>query len=338
MVAVGLLMTLSPSAPGNPTTSDRLPPPRAQTLSARRLQPVQLTLWRLFGDRPETFLYDVDFIRAGPEGTVYVFDRGRQQVLRLDLQTGRLAQTYGRGAGEEPGAFQMVTDFEVDAQGRVYVCDAVNARLTLFDPDGRLVASLTFKHPPYNIALLSRGLFAVQLLHARSDALFEIYRLERKSDGSYRLRLLRRFGEFLEDQAANSLLLDGMITGADSFFVYAPRRIGWLTAFYPDGRLKFHRQTIEPVPIPRLIRRGATEYVDRSAPIVTYELTVAGDRLYTWTEGKDGRPYIEVYDAHTGDYQFSMPVPNSIKGLIDVKDTLLYVAHDTTVAVWRWHR
>ncbi len=338
MVFVGLLAPLSSSGPGNPTPSDRLPPPRPQTLTARQSQPVQVALWRIFGDRPETLLYNVDYIRAGPEVTVYVFDRGRQQILRLDPETGRITQTYGRGAGEEPGAFQMVTDFKVDEQGRVFVCDAVNARITLFDTNGRLMASLTPKLRPYRIALLSRDLLVVQLLHARSDALFEVYRLERKSDGSYRLRLLRRFGEFLEHQAANSLLLDGRITGADSFFVYAPRRIGWLTAFYPDGRLKFHRQTIEPVPMPRLIRRGATEYVDRSAPTVTYELTVDGDRLYTWTEGKDGQPYIDVYDAHTGDYQFSMPVPDSIKGLIDVKDTLIYAAYDTTVTIWRWHR
>ncbi len=334
LLGLGLLWTLSSSSSfsGQPVPSDRLPSPRPQARTTRQVQPVMLQQVRLFGR--ETFLHTVDFIHAGPEATVYVLDRGRHQVLRFDLKTGRLLQRYGKGPGEGPGEFQMITDFKVDRAGRVYVCDPVNARITLFAPDGQLLATLSLDRPPYGLALMADALLVIQLLRARSDGLFEVYRLEQKPDGTYRLRFLRRFGEFLKNQAAFSLLLDGRLTGADSFFVYAPRRIGWITAFYPDGRLRFHRETIEPIPIPRLVRRGDMEQVDRRAPIATYELTVDGPRLYTWSKGRDGQAYVDVYSAYTGDYQFSLPL--DLKGLIDVQDSLIYAAHDTLVTVWRW--
>jgi len=338
LVGGGLFFSIlaSKQPPSEVQLSDRLPPPRAQDRTKRLFPEITFERLRVLGDRPETFLNNPDFVRLGPDGSVYVFDRGTSQVIRFDPETGQILQRYGHGPGQGPGEFAMVSDFEVDREGRVYVCDAENGRISLFAPDGRLLASLAPKRPPYHLALLSGQRLVVEPLDPYNDALFELYRLE-SQNGSYRLVYLGRFGEFLERQEAVSLLLDGLITGADSFFVYTPRRIGWIAAFRPNGDLKYYRTTIEPVPIPKLIRQGSVTRVDRSAPRSTYATSVDRQHVYLDKGPNADKSFyqIDVYDAQTGTYRFTIPFPERA-GLLHVHDSLIYAVQDTVVTIWRW--
>ena len=322
--------------PSEVRLSDRLPPPRAQDRTERLFPEITFEQLRVLGDRPETFLNNPDFVRPGLDGSVYVFDRGASQVIRFDPETGQILQRYGRGPGQGPDEFAMVSDFEVDREGHVYVCDAENGRISLFAPDGRLLASLKPKRRPYHLALLSGQRLAVEPLDPYNDALFELYRLESRN-GRYRLAYLGRFGEFLERQEAVSLLLDGRLTGADSFFVYTPRRIGWIAAFRPNGTLKYHRTTIEPVPIPKLVRRGSAQWVDRSAPHSTYATSVDRQHVYLYKGSNADKSFyqIDVYEAQTGTYRFTIPFPEWA-GRLYVRDSLIYAVQDTVVTIWRW--
>ncbi|BBM69237.1 hypothetical protein [Rhodothermus marinus] len=210
-----------------------------------------------------------------------------------------------------------------------------NSRIWLFAPDGRLLASLQPKRRPYHLALLSGQLLAVEPLDPYHDALFELYRLESR-DGRYRLVYLDRFGEFLERQETVSLLLDGLITGVDSFFVYTPRRIGWIAAFRPNGDLKYYRTTIEPVPIPKLVQRGSAQWVDRSAPSSTYATSVDRQYVYLYKGRNADKTFyqIDVYDAQTGTYRFTIPFPEWA-GMLYVRDSLIYASQDTVVTIRR---
>ncbi|WP_178139372.1 6-bladed beta-propeller [Rhodothermus profundi] len=318
--------------------SDQMPPPQPQALTDRRIANVLLKRVQVLGNTPETFLNYVDFIKIGPRKTVYVFDRGVNQVIQFDLNTGQIVQRYGKGLGKGPGEFNVVTDFEVDNDGYVYVCDSENSRITIFSPNGSLLSTLSLSSPPLGIALLKDKYIAVQLIDPKNDALFEIYQLEKNRD-KYKLKLIKRFGKFFEKQAALGLLLNGLITGSDTFFVYAPRRIGWLTAFRLDGTLLYHRTTIDPIPVPKLIRQGAVTRVDRNAPRATFEVVIDGNKVYLYA-GKvkmesNSIYMIDLYDAYTGDYLFSIPLPERF-GLLAIRDSLIYATQDTVVTVWHW--
>jgi len=256
-------------------------------------------------------------------------------VVRFAPQTRQILQRYGRGPGQGPGEFAMVSDFEVDSEGRVYVCDARTAVSGCLPPMGaswppcsRNVALTTWPCCPGNCWPWSRSI-------PYHDALFELYRLESR-DGRYRLVYLDRFGEFLERQETVSLLLDGLITGVDSFFVYTPRRIGWIAAFRPNGDLKYYRTTIEPVPIPKLVQRGSAQWVDRSAPSSTYATSVDRQYVYLYKGRNADKTFyqIDVYDAQTGTYRFTIPFPEWA-GMLYVRDSLIYASQDTVVTIRR---
>ncbi len=337
LLTAGLVLSFLASnvGPSEARRSDRMSPPQPQHSAERVFPSITVERLRVFG---EEVLYDSDMIRLGPDGSVYVFDRGASQVVRFDPETGQVLQRYGRGPGKGPGEFAMVSDFEVDPLGRVYVSDLETGRISLFAADGSLLATLKPRRLPNNLALLNANLIVVHLINPHNDALFELYRLEQRGS-KYRLRFVRRFGEFLEKQAAFGLVLDGEITGADSFFVYAPRRIGWITAFRPDGSLKFHRNTIDPIPIPRLIQRGSVRMVDRSAPRSMYEIAIDQQYIYldkgSNKDQNEKKYLIDVYDASTGDYQFSLALSEWF-GLMNVRDHLIYASQDTAVIIWRW--
>jgi len=336
LLLVGRLVSLQP--PIEARRSDRLPPPRPQSATERIFPEVSLVRLAVLGDRPETFLHDPDYVRPGPDGSVYVFDRGASQVVRFDPQTGQILQRYGSGPGKGPGEFMMVSDIEVDAQGRVFVCDPENGRISLFAAHGPLLATMKPRRLPYKVALLADQLLAVQPIDPYDDALFALYRLEEQQD-QYRLVYLRRFGEFLERQAAFGLVLSGELTGVDSFLVYTPDRIGWMAAFRPEGSLKYFRETIIPVPIPKLVQRGSARMVDRRAPYATYALSADTRHLYLYAGAHSDRTFyqIDVYDVQTGTYRFTLPFPEWA-GQLYVQDSLIYAVQDTVVTIWQWQR
>ena len=80
----------------------------------------------------------------GPRGIAV--DAERRRVRRRHRQPSHPQVLRGRpregewgGKGTEPGKFAEPVGVAVDKAGQVYVCDNGNARLQIFDPDGKLV-------------------------------------------------------------------------------------------------------------------------------------------------------------------------------------------------------
>ena len=76
---------------------------------------------------------DVAWDRAG---NIYVADGigTNNRVVKLD-KDGRFIKHWG-STGSEPGQFSGVKAIAIDAQGNVYVADAGNKRIQVFDPEG----------------------------------------------------------------------------------------------------------------------------------------------------------------------------------------------------------
>ncbi len=79
-------------------------------------------------DRARARIYLADSGRGGRGHDIKVFD--------LD---GALIDTIGKGYGSAPGQFRFPTYLTVDADGNLYVTDTLNARVQVFDRDGKYV-------------------------------------------------------------------------------------------------------------------------------------------------------------------------------------------------------
>ncbi len=66
---------------------------------------------------------------------IYLVDTDQHKIFVLDQQNGNVLFSLGkRGSG--PGEFNFPLDVDLDADGNLYVLDAMNARVQVFAPDG----------------------------------------------------------------------------------------------------------------------------------------------------------------------------------------------------------
>jgi DNA-binding beta-propeller fold protein YncE len=76
-------------------------------------------------------------VAIGRSGEVYVADGyGNSRVMKFDSK-GKFLATWGE-AGSAPGQFNLPHTIAVGPDGRVYVGDRYNARIQIFDADGKL--------------------------------------------------------------------------------------------------------------------------------------------------------------------------------------------------------
>lgn len=77
-----------------------------------------------------------------------VADNANGRVKILDSTTGDTVGIVGGGAGNGDGQFFLPGDIELDAEGNVYIADAMNGRVQKLDPNGNHVATFgPFNYP-----------------------------------------------------------------------------------------------------------------------------------------------------------------------------------------------
>lgn len=122
------------------------------------------TSWGSFGKAPGQFIYPVD-VCVGPGGLLVVAEYGGADRLQFfDPKTFKLVRTVG-SEGEAPGQFRRPSSVAWDARRKIlYVADALNHRIQLFDADGKYLRSwgtegraLGQMMYPYGIALDRAG-------------------------------------------------------------------------------------------------------------------------------------------------------------------------------------
>ncbi|MBC7928987.1 MAG: SMP-30/gluconolactonase/LRE family protein [Rubrivivax sp.] len=86
---------------------------------------------------PEPGFYGPRDIAVGPDKHIYVVDQGRARIVKLSGGGKTLAEWGKQGSGD--GEFYEPTAVAVDGQ-RVYVADANNTRIQVFDTSGKFVA------------------------------------------------------------------------------------------------------------------------------------------------------------------------------------------------------
>lgn len=88
--------------------------------------------------RDATHLNQPNDVAFGPDGSLYVSDGyGNDRVVVFD-RNGTFLRSWGK-LGSGPGEFSQPHSIAVDSQGRVYVADRNNARIQVFDSEGRFL-------------------------------------------------------------------------------------------------------------------------------------------------------------------------------------------------------
>lgn len=85
---------------------------------------------------PEPGFYGPRDVAIGPNKQLYVLDQGRSRVVRLDPESENFTQWGQKGTGE--GEFDDPTGLAVGGD-RVFVTDAANNRIQVFDLDGKFI-------------------------------------------------------------------------------------------------------------------------------------------------------------------------------------------------------
>ena len=88
----------------------------------------------------------------GPRGDVYVADGyGNNRVVQFNAQ-GEFVRAWGQ-LGSGPGEFNLPHSIAMDQRGRLYVADRSNARVQVFDGEGRFLDQWTGLIVPWHIVI-----------------------------------------------------------------------------------------------------------------------------------------------------------------------------------------
>ncbi|NPA16110.1 MAG: 6-bladed beta-propeller, partial [Aquificae bacterium] len=122
------------------------------------------------------------------KGWLYISDTVRNKIFVVSLKGKKLVMTIGK-AGTGKGEFNRPTYITVDRKGNLYVADSLNARIQIFDKNGKFVRAFgergttigTFSNPrgvavdsDGNIYVSDTLLSAVQIFNSKGQLLLVI--------------------------------------------------------------------------------------------------------------------------------------------------------------------
>jgi hypothetical protein len=291
------------------------------------------------GSAQDTTLLSPYRLNATRQG-VYLVDFIGKRLMRFN-HAGTLLWTFGR-AGGGPEEFGDPRDMKVDREGRAWVLDGKNVRLTVVDSSGRLVRTVPLgglDHRPVEV-VPARGDTAVLLTDDPKATVLLVDQRGRELDASPLAWKGFRELDYLAAQ---------LITGAD------PASGRWAAAFrVGDGFFLFppaainssdRKWYVEPVPFPEVVverAEGVTRTRHRSRPIQgATSITYSPTRVYVLFGGQTPmrRRIVDSYDRVDGRYTGSFILPGPVMeiawhsgGLYTIQDDpfpeLAYLAPD----------
>lgn len=230
-------------------------------------------------DGPDELVFgDIVDVGVDDAGNVFVLDR-LALVIRWFAPDGRFVDRAG-GEGRGPGELRAPMGLDVDANGRVHVMDARNARISMYEPtDGELQhVEDTPGVRGYDVCALGDRRY---VLRPNNGAV--LHEVDR--DGT----VVRSFAppEPLDRETATRF------AGADAAAIRWSNNLGALHCDVASGRVLLLSQRLP------LLRAFSTD----GEPL--WRVTLAGFNPARWERGRDGRgirmgPDPESGTAHTG--------------------------------------
>lgn len=92
---------------------------------------------------------------------IYVCDTGllksKDHNIKIFSLDGKLLGTIGSGRGQGPGQFYYPTYVTLDGDGNLYVSDSMNARIQMFDPNGKYIRSFGERGDAWGMFEMPKG-------------------------------------------------------------------------------------------------------------------------------------------------------------------------------------
>lgn len=288
------------------------------------------TSFRVGGAAEDTVLQSALQPAVGPGG-VSVIDHLARRVEHFD-HSGNLLWTYGQ-EGQGPDEFRDPRDLKVDGQGRAWVMDRRNQRVTVLGQDGK---------PILRIPLQQLAGMAVSIIPLPRDEMYvltsnpETPLVRITADGKVLERRSfpwPRYGEF-------NFVATQSITATE------PRSGRWAAAFQVgDGFFTFdgaepkggRHRFVEPITFPEVVQQRdgnstMSRTVSRSVRRPTFaalSVTLSPERLYVLFGGSSGNAnrVVDSYSLRDGSYVESFLLPHKAEA-ITWSDGGLYVIHN----------
>lgn len=284
-------------------------------------------IWTISED-DDFVLYRPTLLTLDDQGNVYVFDYGDMRVKSFNPD-GTLAGKYGEGRGQGPGEFANPTDLKVDGDGNIWVADPVTSRVTVFNQDGSLQNTYSSDLPPYRIVITDGGYTILKQQPGDNSAFVSFDR-----EGNEVLS----FGKIVEDQAQNSVVVDGHLTASSDSLFFVPRYAGRLYALTPQGDELYTVDTIEPSDYPEVVvdERGGRRVDPEASPRMIGAHARESILYVSAIADPDGdsQGAIDVYDTRSGEYQYSMEYPSAARRLLVTSDRMYVITRDAELSAW----
>lgn len=135
-------------------------------------------------EEPNYLFSNITDIATDKDNNVYVLDHINCKAAKF-TSSGKFLRNYGYGKGQGPGQFQFPTNLCIDSHGNVFISDANQRRISIFDPSNKFIKSFnTEKNTKplndmiaYKDSLLFIGVSLFNFSGLWKDGIFQMYSL-----------------------------------------------------------------------------------------------------------------------------------------------------------------
>jgi len=298
------LSTLAVTAANRIESSQSIKP---QTLQPARPQSAALrveTLDALPADwtlaRPAPELTGPIRIEADEDGHLFVVDEGRGELISEYLGNGTFVKALHTGGAP---AIASVADLAVLPQ-TVIVADLLGKAIHYYDRSQG--TWLTRKDPkePLRIEPVGRRDDNLMIMRIGGRWPFDL--------ASHEGVVSRSFGDLVENQKEQSLILDGYIARAGGAVIYSGKFLGLLASYSDTGALNWTVETIVAPEPASIVQAGERRFVSHGPILASQGLAATVDAAGVLARRIDGiaiRYFIDIYRATDGSYVKSLRLP-----------------------------
>jgi len=264
-------------------------------------------------------------LRVDGRGDLYVLDSGApadRRVKKLSAD-GQLLGSYGAPDLGNP------MDVAPASSGEVWVTDPDQRRIMVLSAAGAVARRIGLDEAAVRLVPAPGGGFVATRFEG-SAGLFHRYSAGGEPAGS--------FAALFPEKFQNALAADGwLVPSGPGSFVYIFRNTGLLAAYTLEGRPLFFRRTLEPVPLPEIhIDPAAGQSIPQESSLASISGSVVGTDLWILSAQRDRTERaLDVYDAGTGTYRYSVAPPEKDARYVVLTADRLFSASRRGVTVWR---
>lgn len=264
-------------------------------------------------------LYNLGIIKSNKlyNNKVFLLDYRPHPVVKvLNIDSNKITQIYGYGAGRGPGELINPTDFDISEDGKVWISDEPQSKISIFEPNGELYNDWVIEFTPYKMA----GIENDMAIYGSFDPTVKLV------DDSKTVVWTSEY--IVENPRKWASAITGFLLSDEQSIYKISNFTGELVALNNSGKMKYFRQLIAPeknlqilTPIPGLdyeaygIQRSNLNFAAASGFIIGNEIHLL-IQLYT----KEPSQIIDVYDTGTGDYLHSYNLEEPVRSITSLQD------------------